>query len=64
MNFSSLFICSPLGRFIISLPQCEAASLIEGNLEFNRNTDIRALVNKRIRHIKYSYLILLADRRR
>ncbi|CAF0991269.1 unnamed protein product [Rotaria sordida] len=33
----------PLGRFIISLPQCQAASLIDGDLEFNKNTNIRAL---------------------
>ncbi|CAF1272649.1 unnamed protein product [Adineta steineri] len=34
---------TPLGRFIVSLPQCQAASLIEGDLEFNKNTNIRAL---------------------
>ncbi|CAF2411510.1 unnamed protein product [Rotaria sp. Silwood2] len=33
----------PLGRFIVSLPQCQAASLIDGDLEFNKNTNSRAL---------------------
>ncbi|CAF5169118.1 unnamed protein product, partial [Rotaria sp. Silwood1] len=30
-------------RFIVSLPQCQAASLIDGDLEFNKNTNIRAM---------------------
>ncbi|CAF0888989.1 unnamed protein product [Rotaria sp. Silwood1] len=33
----------PLGRFIVSLPQCQAASLIDGDLEFNKNTNIQAM---------------------
>ncbi|CAM4769536.1 unnamed protein product [Rotaria magnacalcarata] len=33
----------PLGRFIVSLPQCQAASLIDGDLEFNKHTNIRSL---------------------
>jgi hypothetical protein len=51
----------PLGRFIVSLPQCQAASLIEGDLEFNKNTTIRALVNKKIKLLNYSCFILIAN---
>ncbi|UJR21269.1 hypothetical protein I4U23_024363 [Adineta vaga] len=33
----------PLGRFIVSIPQCQAASLIESDLEFNKNSSIRSI---------------------
>jgi len=45
----SIFIYRPLGRFIVSLPQCQAASLIEGDFESNKNINIRSLVNKTIK---------------
>ncbi|CAF0844032.1 unnamed protein product [Adineta ricciae] len=33
----------PLGRFMVSIPQCQAASLIETDIEFNKNSNIRSL---------------------
>ena len=41
-------LCRPLGRFVVSLPKCQAAKLIESDFEFDsrKNAEIRTWVKR------------------